>query len=300
MPRPVAPLNALRAFEVAARTGSFANAARELGVSPAAVSQQVKRLEGIWGATLFFRQGARIALTEAGQTAYPPLGRAMAALEELSDAMRRTERRRRLVLSAPHSVAETWLAERLAALDAAGARPALDIRIDDDPVDFERDKLDLRIFLGHHLYTEYRVEPLFTDELAPVASPGFIARCGDDPAGIADSHLIHTDWGPAFSTAPDWSRALAQTRVVDYAAGLRAPASSTALRLARQGLGAALVPRRMAQDDLSAGRVALLRARPIPMAHAYRIAFPARLAAHRTARSLIDALKEGAGVSGSD
>ena len=61
------PLNALRAFEIAARTGSFSNAAREMGISSAAGSQQVRLLEEIWGLKLFIRQGNRIALTEAGQ-----------------------------------------------------------------------------------------------------------------------------------------------------------------------------------------------------------------------------------------
>jgi LysR family glycine cleavage system transcriptional activator len=71
---PHLPLNALRAFEAAARTGSFANAAREMGVSSAAISQQVKLLEEFWETTLFIRQGNRIALTDAGQSAYPQLG----------------------------------------------------------------------------------------------------------------------------------------------------------------------------------------------------------------------------------
>jgi len=71
-------LNALRAFEVAARAGSFSNAAREMGVSSAAISQQVKLLEEFWGKTLFIRQGNRISLTEAGQSAYPQLGQSIA------------------------------------------------------------------------------------------------------------------------------------------------------------------------------------------------------------------------------
>ena len=119
MVKKTAPLNALRAFEAAARTGSFANAAREFGVSPAAISQQVRLLEEFWGTTLFVRQGNRIALTDAGLTAYPSLGEAMSSIEELSRQMLRTPHRNRLVLSAPQSVAETW-----ACLPAVRARPA--------------------------------------------------------------------------------------------------------------------------------------------------------------------------------
>ena len=124
------PLNALRAFEVAARTGSFSNAAREMGVSSAAISQQVKLLEEFWGKTLFIRQGNRISLTDAGQSAYPQLGQSIAQLGELSDQMRRVDQKKRLVLSAPESVAETWLAAKLSAIRTAGLSTSLEIRVE--------------------------------------------------------------------------------------------------------------------------------------------------------------------------
>lgn len=78
--RGLPPLNALRAFEVAARTGSFVQAGAELGVTAAAVSQQVKLLEDHLGKRLFHRQGNRITLTDAGRTAYPGLTRRCAIL----------------------------------------------------------------------------------------------------------------------------------------------------------------------------------------------------------------------------
>ncbi|MEM7215736.1 MAG: LysR family transcriptional regulator [Pseudomonadota bacterium] len=107
------PLNAMRAFEAAARTGSFTAAGRELGVSSPAISQQVKHLEDLWNQALFIRQGNRLSLTDAGQAAYPQLAQAMGNLTALSDKMQSNEpRKTRLVLSAPHSVAETWLAEK--------------------------------------------------------------------------------------------------------------------------------------------------------------------------------------------
>ena len=87
------PLKPLRAFEAAARTGSFAAAARELKVTSAAVSQQVKVLERYWGRTLFLRQGNRLSLTEAGLTAYPPLANALTAIGDLSERMQGISRR---------------------------------------------------------------------------------------------------------------------------------------------------------------------------------------------------------------
>ena len=127
------PLKPLRAFEAAARTGSFAAAARELKVTSAAVSQQVKLLEQYWGRSLFLRQGNRLSLTEAGRTAYSPLANALAAIGDLSERMQGISRSTRFVLSAPHSVAETWLPQRLAAWIRDGGDRQLDLRIEDDP-----------------------------------------------------------------------------------------------------------------------------------------------------------------------
>ncbi len=288
-----APLNALRAFEAAARTGSFANAARELGVSSAAVSQQVKLLEGVWQETLFIRQGNRISLTEAGQAAYPSLARAMSELRTLSARMQRTRpRKRRLTLSAPQSVAETWLAPRLAQLRDRGDAVPLDIRVEDDPVDLVRDKLDMRIFYGHDLYAEYQVETLFVDSLTAVTNPEMAARLGDALDGVGDDALIHTDWGRGFASSPDWAAVLPERRSVDRSLGHRVQSSSTALNLARHGMGVALLPSRMAVDDLAAGRVVELALPHVEQTLEYRLAFSKRLRANPTVQMIIAALRD--------
>jgi len=200
-----APLNALRAFEVAARTGSFTAAAAELGVSSPAVSQQVKLLEEHWQQALFIRQGNRLSLTDAGQTAYPQLAQAMRSLTDLSARMQSDEvRTTRLVLSGPHSIVETWLPRKLAPLMRVDDYLPIDVRIDNDPVDFVRDKIDMRIFFGHDLYGDYQIENLFVDSLIAVASPDFMRRFGSRVQDLADHHLIHTHWGSGFASSPNW------------------------------------------------------------------------------------------------
>lgn len=287
----VIPLNALRAFEVAARTGSFANAAREIGVSSAAVSQQVKVLEGFWGKQLFIRQGNRITLTDAGLTAYPVLGQSMDALEGLSDLMRRTERRKRVVISAPQSVANTWLASKLSALCSSELDTPIDIRVADDPVDFIHDKIDMRIFYGHDLYGDYQIERLFSDILVAVASPEFVMEHGQNLQEINDGHLIHTDWGRDYSTSPNWSSAFDENRIVDHNVGLRVQASGAALVFAMQGFGVALAPAKMAEMFLNAGTVQKLDLDPIPMRHDYKIAFPKRIAGNSLINTILDVLR---------
>ncbi|QJF52587.1 LysR substrate-binding domain-containing protein [Roseobacter ponti] len=285
------PLNALRAFETAARTGSFANAAREMGVSSAAISQQVKLLEEFWGKTLFIRQGNRISLTEAGQSAYPQIGQSMAQLGALSDKMRSVDKKRRLVLSAPQSIVETWLAPKLSAIRTGGLESALDIRAENDPVDFVRDKIDLRVFYGHDLYGDHRIVRLFSDKLIAVTSAAFIDEHGSRIDQIKDKYLIHTDWGHDFATSPNWNAVFAGERIVDRNAGMCVEASSMARNFAEEGFGVALVPEHMVRESLLAGRLLKLKMTAIPMTHDYLIAHPKRLETSRAVKVVIEALK---------
>ncbi|WP_171102246.1 LysR substrate-binding domain-containing protein [Ruegeria sp. HKCCD7255] len=286
----LAPLNALRAFETTARTGSFTNAARELGVSSAAVSQQIKLLEDFWGEILFVRQGNRISLTDAGLTAYPQLSGPMLALAELSDKMRRSETRKRFVLSVPQSIAETWLAPRLSGLGMEHWKSPVSIRVDDDPVDLVRDRIDMRVFYGHDLYNEYQVETLFTDQLIAVASHEFVLQHGTDLAAIDANLLIHTDWGKGFSSSPNWTSFFANERTIDRNKGILVQASSTALAFARNGLGVALMPERMAEDSLAAGQVVSIPIPPVAMPQPYRVAYPKRFSRDPVVRALVHAL----------
>jgi LysR family glycine cleavage system transcriptional activator len=100
------PLNALRAFEVAARTGSFVLAGAEMGVTSAAISQQVRVLEDHLGKKLFLRQGNRILLTDAGRAIYPRIEVALGDLASVTDEVRSGPQRARLVVSVLPSVAE--------------------------------------------------------------------------------------------------------------------------------------------------------------------------------------------------
>ena len=113
MPPPLPPLNALRAFEAIARHLSFARAAEELHVTPAALSHQIRALEEQLGLELFHRRARSIELTEAGRTLYPGLH---AGFESVRGAVARLDRERDaniLVISATVGVAAKWLVPRL-------------------------------------------------------------------------------------------------------------------------------------------------------------------------------------------
>ncbi|MEM9232137.1 MAG: hypothetical protein AAGB10_21300 [Pseudomonadota bacterium] len=85
------------------------------------------------------------------------------------------------------------MARKLAPLAWAEDYALIDIRIDDDPIDFVQDKIDTRICFGHDLYGDYQVDELFGDKLIAVASPDFLSRFGPSVQDIPDRYLIHTD-----------------------------------------------------------------------------------------------------------
>jgi LysR family glycine cleavage system transcriptional activator len=270
------PLNALRAFEAAARAGGYAAAAVELGVSPAAVSQQVRNLEKFFGKRLFERYNNRVVLTDAGRDIHAEAAEGLRRIAEMSAHVLTGVTRARLTVSAPTSLVECWLAPRLDIFTGLNPRVSVDIRVGDDPVDFAAEGLDLRICYGAHLYPDMEVKPLFQDRVAPLASPKFAARYGLKPggdlAGLDDACFILTNWGPSFASHPSWSdwfRRKDARYGRNPAPGLSAGSSSLALELARRGLGVVLGQLELARADLASGALVLLDPDAVAIGHPY-------------------------------
>ncbi|BCH11252.1 LysR family transcriptional regulator [Mesorhizobium sp. 131-3-5] len=269
------PLNAIKAFEVAARAGSFTLAASELGVSSAAVSQQIRNLETWFGKQLFVRTGNRITLTDAGHAIYPQTARALGDIAAIAQRMLEGGLRTRLVVSVPFSLAELWLAPRLAALLDAFPHMAIDVRAEDDPIDLVRQNVDLRISYGDYHYPGLRMVRLVHDDVLPVCAPEFWHRHGNGDPGLTDLHeslFIHTNWGPNYASHPswaDWFAACGGGRSPDPSHGRRVGLSSLAIASARLGLGIALGQRVMAQADLEAGRLIALSSVSVRLGNPY-------------------------------
>jgi len=280
------PLNAMRAFEVACRTASFTLAARELGVSAAAVSQQVKNLELWFGKQLFARSGNKITATDAGKAIYPQISKAFSDIADMSLRVSEGELKPRLIVSVPFSLAEFWLAPRLAKLLTVYPQVTFDIRVEDDPVDVKRHNIDIRISYGDHHYPELDVIPLIHDDVLPVCAPEFWYKNGGGAIGLAaipDSMFIHTNWGETYASHPTWADWFLQTgsqRRPDPSKGRRMGLSSLAITSARLGLGIALGQRSMAIADLEAGRLVALSSTALRLGHPYR-AFVSKAKADR-------------------
>lgn len=274
------PLNALRAFEAAARSGSYVAAANELGVSAAAVSQQVKNLEDFLGKDLFRRYNNRIVLTDAGQTIYSGASGALQSISEITEQVVSGRARSRLVISALPSVAERFMEPLLARYVQQRLHFRFELRSEEDMVDFARNEIDLRLSYGVSLYPDMMTIPIRQDEVLPLCSPAYLKRnpaaTADMLAGVPDDDLIHTDWGPSFVSHPTWQAWFAGIGIArpDETRGFRIGKSSLTLDLARDGCGVALGQRMMAADDLEQGRLVMLDGRSIPLGQQYCLVYP--------------------------
>ncbi|MFT4742512.1 MAG: LysR family glycine cleavage system transcriptional activator [Yoonia sp.] len=252
-------LNGLRSFEVAARCGSFVVAGDELGVSSAAVSLQIKNLEIHLGKKLFIRAGNRITLTDAGEEMYPRLASAFAELSAATQVVQQDRQTDRLVISVLPILSELWLLPRaLQFREDTGIFP--DIRVQDDPVKFEQDVIDVRLTYGSALYRDYLQLQLFSDVAIPVCRPDFWAQYfGEDPRGMSavpTGKLIHNQWGPNYASEPKWAdwfiaAGLDQSR--SSGQGMLIDDMALAISAARIGAGVALAPSVLVARDLARG-----------------------------------------------
>ena len=248
------PLNALQAFERAARAGSFAVAAVELGVTATAVSQHIRLLEDRFGKQVFYRRPNGVELTDAGRDLFLRVAGAFAELSEAAAHLRTSALRPRAVISVIPSVGELWVLPQLAGLaDRAGVQVIED---NQDPIDFAGQGVDIRITYGAAAYPNQMVVTLFHDRMLPVAAPEVAAGMADGALSAPDALLIHTQWGPTYANPQSWTgwhQAMGSTRRPDLGKGLSVDRLVIAATAARQGLGVALLPETLAAADLASG-----------------------------------------------
>lgn len=256
--RRLPPLNALRAFEAAARHLNFSRAADELSVTPGAVSQQIQNLEDYVGAALFKRTPKGLLLTDAAQTALPALREAFDRLAEAASLLTAAVDGRRLTLTAAPSFAAKWLVPRLGKFEQA--HPHVDVWLSAgmDIVDFATGEVDLAIRYGSGRYPGLEVTRLLSESVIPLASPELLAANPlNDPADLASHILLHDGSPDADDSCPDWAMWLAARGIknVDGARGPRFNQSSLVIEAAVNGRGVALAKQTLAQADIDAGRL---------------------------------------------
>lgn len=254
--RSLPPLRALRAFESAARHLSFSQAAAELGVTPGAISHQIKSLENWLGAPLFKRMTRSLCLTEAGEAALPLLTE---GFERLAGGVARMHARKDdnlLTISVSPGFGSLWLVPRLDRFRRQ--HPEIEVRIDgtDRLVDIAGGEADVAIRYGPGGYTDLQSHRLFGMRATPVCSPDLLERGSAlrSPADLAQHTLLHVEWKEAEGSWRTWLLAAGETDV-DPFKGPRFTKEEMAVRAALGGEGVALIGDRMAADHLASGRL---------------------------------------------
>ncbi|MBI1777796.1 MAG: transcriptional regulator GcvA [Proteobacteria bacterium] len=279
MSRRLPPLNALRAFEAAARHLSFVKAANELHVTPAAIGHQVRQLEAILGTPLFRRVNRTLLLTDAGQACLPGIRDGFQRLSEAIESIDAVGRAGVLTVSVAPSFAAKWLVPRLDRFQ--DEHPDLDVRVSASMqlVDFARDDVDVAIRYGAGQYPDLVVERLLPETVLPVCAPELLQGQQPlrSPADIRFHTLLHDDSSEDDATCPDWRMWLKAAKVegVDWARGPRFNQSSLVLEAATRGRGVALAKAQLAADDLASGRlIRPFEAGSVILGFAYFIVYP--------------------------
>ncbi|MEJ8561741.1 transcriptional regulator GcvA [Yoonia sp. GPGPB17] len=249
------PLTALRAFEAAARHMSFAKAADELNVTPAALSYQIKALEADLGQLVFRRLNRAVELTEAGRCLAPG---ATDAFTTLSAAWRSTKRLTEsgvLTVTAGPAFTSKWLAPRM--YDFAQAHKDIELRFLATLriIDFDRDEVDVAIRFGLGHDKEVYARPLIDEWMTPMMTPEMAADC-DTPEKLAQATLIHDDSISFFKVPTGWDVwCKAAGIAVDTSHGPRFSQADHAIDAAIAGAGVVLGRVSLATRALEAGRL---------------------------------------------
>ncbi|MGH6661629.1 MAG: transcriptional regulator GcvA [Rhodospirillales bacterium] len=276
MGRRLPSLNALKAFEAAARHESFTKAAAELHVTQGAVSHQVKGLEDALGLKLFRRERQRLAITEAGRSYLEVVRDAFDRLAAGTERLLERESRGVLTVTTSPNFAAKWLVHRLGGF--AAGHPGIDLRVSASlhHVDFAREDIDLAIRHGDGNWPGLSVTRLCEEELFPVCSPRLLEGGGvSSPADLGRLTMLHLD------DRRDWRKWLEAAGVPELVID-RGPVfnqASMTIDAAVDGQGVALARTALAAHDLLTGRLVRPFELALKVPYAYWIVSPKATAA---------------------
>lgn len=289
-------IRATEYFEAVARLGSVTKAADEIGVSPSAVSQQIRALEEQFGVLLFRREKRRLVLTLDGDRLFQTTTQAFSAIRNAKSAISRQRDTRNLILRVSPSFGVRWLGPRIA--DFAAANRDWNIRVDATPdfTSFATEVVDFDLRYGLGGWTGLTVDPIMHDLVLPVCSPDYLKslqEISDDPAVQLGSARLIDSVKALFR----WDLWLAANRITIE--GLEYPfrfdRSSMSIALAKQGGGVALDSVTLCLPELMRGElVPVSPAFPVIDFPAYWFVCPPRHFNRRIVKRFADWLREGA------
>jgi DNA-binding transcriptional LysR family regulator len=254
------PLDTLRAFEAAARAGSFSAAASALNLTHGAVSRRIARLEGWLGLRVFERQARGIALTPEGQRLFQRTQEAFALIADTSDRWSEPRGPAVVRVNSMPSVSSLWLMPRVARFEAGDPPLRIILLIDQRTVDLADQGVDLAIRCGRGGLPGRVSIKLFEEWCFPIAAPDLAKKIGaGDPSRLLEAPLIHdsdaSGWRAWFAAhGLDYRPRPQDRRFEDY---------NLVLDAAACGLGIALARPPLAQGPMDSGRLAAVDERTV-------------------------------------
>ena len=286
MTKPLPSLDALHAFEAAARLESFKLAAAELNLTATAISHRIRKLEDDLGCALFTRRVRAVTLTQAGQQLLNAVQSGLATITSAVADIRQPTRHV-VTLSVTPELAAHWLVPRLAAFQRHFPHIDLHVHASYQPVDLQAGAADLAIRYSRGPFPGLDTTVLFEEHFAPVASPALKAGLHADPRQWP---LIHMDWHHK-ALAQDWAT-WAQTAGLapaDMQGGLRYSDGSHAVQAAMAGHGVALLGLSLLQAPLRLGLLEVV-AEPVLTGQPFHLCHAQRRTLSPAARQLRDCL----------
>jgi LysR family glycine cleavage system transcriptional activator len=261
MPATLPPLEGLRVFESAGRNGTFTAAAGELGLTQAAVSQRIRNLEGRLGVRLFDRQARGVELTAEGEAYLPHVHDALNALLRSTADLFGTPRRK-VAIAAPASVAQIWLAPRLANLTLELPDLQISLASVQRPADYSAAAADYEIRFGSGDWPGRQARRLYHEILAPAAAPPLLASRNSDWRRLPQIAIIGPrdgwrEWADAAGVAPP------------RPPSMRFDSFAPALGAAVRGAGILLASLGLSRQELEAGRLERLPEPSVRMDRCY-------------------------------
>ena len=263
------PLNAMRAFEAAARHGSFVVAAEELSVTPGAISQHIKTLENWAGAKLFHRNAQGVRLTAPGRSLVKSFTEAFDALADATHALRNLRPNCEIHIAALPSVAQLWLPPRLGKIRAALPHVNISVTALESPPNLSRELFDLSIFFTKPA-SNADVLIIAADEIAPTCSPAQAEKINNINA-LNSARLLHDrTWREDWTI---WSTLSGVPIDAPYD-GAHYSLYSLAVEEAKSGAGVLIGHICLIEDALKAGTLVLLGNQTYANGHALTISLP--------------------------
>jgi LysR family transcriptional regulator, glycine cleavage system transcriptional activator len=253
MPGSMPPLNALRAFEAAARLGSFKAAALEASVTHGAISRHIRLLEDWIGAPLFQRHNRRVVLTELGQAYLAEVGPAFQRIARATSDARDRRRRKLLRVNALSTFTVRWLLPRLPDFRARHPEIDVDLSTSNDAVDADGEAADVTIRGGPDTIYGFTTRVFLAEARQPVCSPWLLERLPlGEPADLRAHTLLHSS-----NMARLWDQWLAFAGVpgLEAAGNLLLDHFYLTVQAAADGLGVAMGPNSLTAADVASGRL---------------------------------------------